>query len=139
MFGLTRRRSIAFVAEKFFVVEDEVCGPAAGKLTLRNGLGLGTLEETAPGNYVYRDGDAGLRMLVCGPDGAAVTLEKDWFSEAMHERSLRPVVRVDAARSPGAGAQRFFTILCPFSGKAPDVVLKSPSCVSIDGQDYKIN
>ena len=33
-----------------------VKGPASGRLTLRNGLGAGSIEETAPGEYLYRDG-----------------------------------------------------------------------------------
>ena len=142
--GLTRRRSIAFVDEIFFVVVDEVRGPATGRLTLRNGLGPGTLEETARGNYVYRDGDAGLRMLVYGPRGAAVSLDTDWFSEAFHEKSERPVVRVDAPRSTGDGVQRFVTILCPFSGSTPpSVSLKSfsPGIVHLrfNGRDYAVD
>ena len=141
--GLTRRRNIFFVDEYFFVVVDEVRGSATGRLTLRNGLGQGTLEKTAPGSYVYRDGDAGLHILVCGPEGAAVSLDKDWCSEAFHEKYKRPVVRVDVSRSPGDGTQRFVTLLCPFSGSTPpSVALKSVDggtvSLCIDGKDFTI-
>ncbi len=111
--GLTRRRSIEFVDEKYFVVTDIVRGPASGRLTLRNGLGAGSVEETAPGVYIYRDGDAGLRIEVSGPEGSEVRLEQDWFSEAMHEKSLRPVIRLDVTRAPGSGEQRFVTTIQP--------------------------
>jgi heparan-sulfate lyase len=111
--GLTRRRSIEFVDEKYFVVTDVVSGPASGHLTLRNGLGAGSVEETAPGEYIYRDGDAGLRIRVSGPVGSKVSLDQDWFSEAMHEKSLRPVIRLDVARAPGSGEQRFVTTIHP--------------------------
>ncbi len=111
--GLTRRRSIEFVDEKYFVVTDVVRGPASGRLTLRNGLGAGSIEETAPGEYIYRDGDAGLRIKVSGPAGSKVSLDRDWFSEAMHEKSLRPVIRQDVTRAPGSGEQRFVTTIHP--------------------------
>jgi len=113
--GLTRRRSIAFVEEKYFVITDEVSGPASGRLTLRNGFGPGSLTLWGNGEFVYTDGDAGLRISVSGPEGSTVRIEQDWFSEAMHERSLRSVICVDAQRSPGSGAQRFVTVLTPFS------------------------
>ena len=142
--GLTRRRSIAFVDEVFFIVVDEVRGPATGRLTLRNGLGGGILEETARGNFVYRDGDAGLRMLVFGPAGADISVDKDWFSEAFHEKSERPVVRVDATRSPEDGTQCFVTIICPFSGSTPPPIAvksiyKGIVSLSVSGKDYKID
>ena len=101
--------------EKYFVVTDVVKGPASGHLTLRNGLGAGSVEEIAPGEYVYRDGDAGLRIRVSGPVGSEVSLDQDWFSEAMHEKSLRPVIRLDVTREPGSGEQRFVTTIYPSS------------------------
>lgn len=111
--GLTRRRSIEFVDEEYFVVTDVVKGPASGHLTLRNGLGAGSVEETAPGEYIYKDGDAGLRIKVSGPKGSEVSLDQDWFSEAMHQKSLRPVIRLDVNRAPGCGEQRFITVIEP--------------------------
>ena len=114
--GLTRRRTVSFIKEKSFVVVDEVSGPAAGRLTLRNGLGCGSVEEIAPGKYVYRDGDAGMYISVEGPEGSVIRLDSDWASEAMHEKYERPVLRLDAVRAPGSGVQRFVTTLRPFSG-----------------------
>ena len=111
--GLTRRRSISYVDEKYFVITDEVRGSASGRLTLRNGLGAGSVEESAPGEYIYRDGDAGRCIKVSGPEGSSVSIEKDWFSEAMHEKAERPVIRLDATRAPGSGPQRFVTIIKP--------------------------
>jgi heparan-sulfate lyase len=138
--GLVRRRSIAFVEEKFFIIADDVSGPAAGRLTLRNGLGPGSVEETAPGEFVYRDGDAGVCMLVKGPAGSTISIDEDWFSEAMHEKAMRPVIRVDASRSRGAGKQRFITVLCPFKGtEAPVITMKNNSCICIDGKDFTVN
>lgn len=137
--GLTRRRSISFVEEKFFVIVDEVSGPASGTLTLRNGLGPGVLESSADGSYIYRDGDAALCILVAGPEGSTVSVDQDWYSEAMHEKHERPVIRLDASRAPGSATQRFVTVLYPFSGSsAPDISLKNLNFVSIDGKDYNI-
>jgi heparan-sulfate lyase len=112
--GLKRRRSIRFVDEAYFVVEDEVSGPATGRLTLRNALGGGILTETAPGEYIYRDGDAGLCISVKGPEGSRLSIDRDWYSEAMHEKCLRPVIRLDLVRTPESGVQRFVTVLRPF-------------------------
>ena len=112
--GLTHRRSISFVGEKYFQVVDEVSGPATGRLVLRNGFGQGLLEQVADGEFIYRDGEAGLRISVSGPEGSVISIEQDWFSEAMHEKHERPVIRLDAPRSPGAGTQRFITILRPY-------------------------
>lgn len=113
--GLTRRRRIRFVDEAYIVVEDEVSGPATGRLTLRNGLGGGILTETAPGEYIYRDGDAGLCISIMGPEGSRLSIDRDWYSEAMHEKCLRPVIRLDLDRTPASGVQRFVTVLRPFS------------------------
>ena len=138
--GLARRRDIIFVEEKFFIIVDEVTGPATGCLTLRNCLGQGALTEVAAGNFVYQDGEAGLCLLVFGPDGSKVSVDEDWYSEAFRERHSRPVVRLDVERSPEAQAQRFVTVIYPFSGKVvPEVRLKSATCICIDGKDYMIN
>lgn len=112
--GLTRLRIISFVKEKYFEIVDEVSGPASGRLTLRNGFGRGSLEKVSEGEYIYRDGAAGLRISVSGPEGSAVSVDSDCFSEAMHEKAERPVVRLDITRAPGSGAQRFVTVLRPF-------------------------
>ena len=111
--GLTRRRSISFIDESYFVITDEVRGPATGRLTLRNGLGRGTVERQADGSFIYKDGDAGLQIKVEGPEGSTVSIDKDWFSEAMHEKAERPLIRLDATRTPGAGVQRFITTIKP--------------------------
>ena len=137
--GLTRLRSISFVEEKFFVIVDEISGPSEGRLTLRNCLGQGNLAELSSGNYIYRDAEAGLRILVEGPEGAAVSIDEDWYSETFREKHSRPVIRVDVARQKESSMQRFVTVLCPFSGNVvPQVVLKSSTCVCIDGKDYII-
>ena len=109
--GLTRRRSISFSRE--IVIVDEVSGPASGHLTLRNGLGRGTVTQTGPWEYLYRDGDAGLKIAAQGPYGSRSSLDQDWFSEAMHEKQERPVIRLDVSREPGAGTQRFVTRITP--------------------------
>ena len=113
--GLTRRRTVEFKDGQYFVITDEVRGPASGRLTLRNGLGRGLLEEIGPGEFLYRDVGAGLRIQVSGPAGSKVSIDKDWFSEAMHEKQERPVIRADAERAPGSGSQRFVTVLRPFA------------------------
>lgn len=137
--GLTRRRSICFVEEKFFVIVDEVVGIATGRLTLRNCFGAGSLTEMSAGNYVYRDGDAGLCVFVSGPEGAKVSVDKDWYSEAFREKHNRPVVRVDVSRDSEETVQRFVTVLCPFSGNvAPELNMKSSTCFCIDGKEYTI-
>jgi hypothetical protein len=98
---------------KYFEIVDEVSGPAGGHLTLRNCLGGGTLEETSPYEYTYKDGEAGLKIVVLGPYGSQSSVDKDWFSEAMHERAERPVIRVDVERPRDFGPQRFITRLYP--------------------------
>ena len=136
---MTRRRSISFVDEKFFVVVDEVWGPASGRLTLRNCLGAGSLDEIAAGNFIYKDGDAGLRIVVIGPEGAEVSVDEDWYSEAFRERNRRPVIRMDVTRGQGASVQRFVTVLCPFSGTvAPEVSVKDDTCICVQGKEYRI-
>ena len=111
---LTHRRSISFIDDSYFIIEDEVSGPASGALTLRNGLGRGSLSQTRAGDFTYRDGDAGLKIELKVPEGSTVSIDKDWFSEAMHEKYERPVLRVDVPRGHHAGTQRFVTILRPF-------------------------
>ena len=111
--GLIRRRSISFVDEKYFEIVDDLRGPASGRLTLRNCLGGGTLTEESPGEYIYKDGDVGLRISVSGPAGSVLSIDKDWYSEAFHEKAERPVIRLDVPRAPGAGVQRFVTRLYP--------------------------
>ena len=111
--GLTRRRSISFIDEKYFEIVDEVSGPAGGHLTLRNCLGGGTLEQTGPFEYLYKDGEAGLRIVVLGPYSSCTSVDKDWYSEAMHSKHERPVIRRDVDRPQDFGPQRFITRLYP--------------------------
>lgn len=113
--GLTRRRHIAFVEERFFIVVDEVCGPASGNLTLRNCLGPGSLTAMpAKGSYLYRDGNAVLCIFAYGPGESVASVAKDWFSEAFHEKTERSVIRLDVPRKVDDGVQSFVTILYPF-------------------------
>lgn len=138
--GLTRRRDISFVDEKFFIIVDEVTGSDTGLLTLRNCLGQGSLTEVAAGNFVYLDGNAGLCLLVLGPENSKVRVEDDWYSEAFRERHRRPVVCLDVQRDAEAQVQRFVTVIYPFSGEnAPKASFKSSTCICIDGKDYMIN
>lgn len=113
--SLTRRRSISFVDEKYFVIVDEVSGEASGHLTLRNCFGEGALVEdsSAPGTFIYRGGDAGLKIVVEGPDNSVVSVDKDYYSEAWHHKVERPVLRLDVERAPGSGVQRFTTHIYP--------------------------
>ena len=111
--GLTRRRSISFIDEKYFEIVDEVSGPAGGHLTLRNCLGGGTLEEIGPFEYLYKDGEAGLRIVVLGPYSSLPSVDKDWYSEAMHSKHERPVIRRDVDRPRNFGPQRFITRIYP--------------------------
>ena len=131
--GLSRRRTVAFVDEKYFVVVDEIDGPATGRLTLRNCLGEGYLTENVPascctvsgtetaGDWTYRDGNAGMRIVVAGPEGSTAAIDRDWYSEAFHEKKERPVIRLDVQRKAGDGVQRFVTVIYPFDGdNGPD-------------------
>lgn len=111
--GLTHRRSISFVNGSYFLIEDEVNGPSGGRLTLRNCLGPGSLVQTGPWDFVYTDGSAGLRINLSGPYGSGAGIDTDWYSEAMHEKHERPVIRVDVQRQPGSGPQRFVTRIYP--------------------------
>jgi len=142
--GLSRRRSIRFVKEKFFVIVDEVSGPATGKLSLRNCLGTGSVAEDAKGKFIYWDGQAGLRVVVSGPDGHRISVEKDWCSEALHEKKERPVIRLDVMRTGESALQRFVTVLYPFqSVEAPSISIKTIDSgyviVNIDGKDLNVN
>lgn len=142
--GLTRTRSIRFVDEKFFVVVDEVEGPATGRLTLRNCLGTGNVKGDAEGGYVYKDGQAGLRVVVAGPQGCTASVDTDWCSEAFHEKKERPVIRMDIMREAGSSLQRFVTVLYPFrAGSAPSITIKaidaSRITVTIDGSDHVVD
>lgn len=141
--GLTRRRSIAFVEERFFVVVDEVSGPATGRLILRNGLGAGSVAEDAKGKFIYMDGQVGLRVVVSGPDGNEISVDKDWYSEAFHEKIERPVIRLDVGRTSGSDLQRFVTVLYPFQGNdSPSISIKTIGpeyvIVNIDGKDFNV-
>lgn len=137
--GLERRRDIFFVGQKFFVVLDEISGPATGRVTLRNCFGRGNVEGKN-GEYVYKDGNVGLKVLVSGPEGSLASLDKDWCSERFHQKYERPVLRLDTYRPAGCGAQMFVTVLYPFCGNdIPELSLDfKRKKVRVNGKVYKI-
>ena len=72
-------------------------------------------------DWTYRDGNAGMRIVVAGPEGSTAAIDRDWYSEAFHEKKERPVIRLDVQRKAGDGVQRFVTVIYPFDGdNGPD-------------------
>ena len=144
--GLTRRRSIAFIDGKYFLVADQVNGPATGRLSLRFGMGaskpkvsdlsggktsnavtIGTIFATT-----YREDDkVGFRMVTTAPSGSSIRTESDWFSTRYKVKTPRDLVVIDTPRDNSQGIQTYVTLICPFTnGRTPDIRISSVKSVA---------
>lgn len=118
--GLYHRRAIFFVENKWFIIVDDVDGPATGTLDLRFCMG----EERLIIDPTYRMAlyladpgkDIGLKMVCQTPVGTRMRVDKDWYSPQFRIKRERQVVVFETPREAGAGRQVYTTVLHPING-----------------------
>jgi heparan-sulfate lyase len=120
--GLAHRRSVFFIARRYFVLVDEARGTAQGALDLHFQFTPAPLEidaaaMTARTRFAE---DANVLLWVDRAGVAAIQPEEAWFSPQHNEKEPLPAVRIRHL-APGAPA-RFLSVIAPFDGAvAPEV------------------
>ncbi len=115
---LTHRRTVFFVARKYFVLLDEALGSAQGKLDLHFQLTPGPVVIDPATNEVRTAFSEGGNVLVWADPAAPVTIEAEqaWFSPEYNKKEPLPAFR---CRHTGQEVPvRFLTVLVPFEGSA---------------------
>ena len=105
-------RVVAFVADRYWIVEDRLRGERAHRYDLRFHLGPEALGKTSVGPRSVRAPDLGL---VFAP-GAALRLERGWVAPSYGRRIEAPVV---SAVVEGAAEAAFVTLVVPLDAGDP--------------------
>ncbi|MBI3987277.1 MAG: heparinase II/III-family protein, partial [Lentisphaerae bacterium] len=116
--GLIHRRTVFFVARRWFVLVDEACGDAAGVFDLHFQLTPGPARVDVSQKSARTDFPTGGNVLVWADSQAPVDLreEEGWFSAALRQKERLPSFRYRHRQSAPA---RFLTLLVPFRGCRP--------------------
>jgi heparan-sulfate lyase len=116
--NLTHRRTVLFVARRYFVLVDEALGAAEGDLDLHFQFGPAPV-KIDPASKTARTGypSGGNVLIWMAPDSPADLASEDaWFSPKHGAKEPAPACRYRhrAHRAPA----RFVTVLVPFTGAA---------------------
>lgn len=125
--GLTHRRSVWFVDQKFFVILDEGYGAAEGKVNLNFHLLPGSDEEVvvdAGANCAHTAFADGNNLLVRTFSTAPLTTtaREGYVSVKLDTEVPRKSYQVDLEKSADEPAARFITVLYPASDAASEQV-----------------
>ena len=105
-------RVIAFVADRYWIVEDRLRGERAHRYDLRFHLGSQALDHTSIGPHSVRAPGLGL---VFAP-GASLELERGWVAPSYGSRLEAPVV---SAVLEGVADAAFVTLVAPLAAADP--------------------
>lgn len=112
--GLTHRRSVFFVDQKYFVIADEAIGTATGKVNLHFQLcdgKVGVDSKTLSLTSAF-EGDSQVKLQCFAPTGTALEKEEGWYSTAYRLRTERTAVSFNADKKKDE-ATRFITVIYP--------------------------
>jgi heparan-sulfate lyase len=118
---LVHRRTVFFVASRWFVLVDEALGQASGILELHFQLAPGPAQLDSAQKTVRTAWSDGPNVLVWADREAPVVLEEEeaWFSPQHHQKEPMPAFRYRHLRSAPA---RFLTVLVPWQSGSPPVI-----------------
>jgi heparan-sulfate lyase len=122
--GLTHRRTVLFVDQRYFVFHDEAEGPDAGAVRLH--FQFAPCVAELQGLAARTRHAQGANLLVkTFPLGKAPTLEEEegWISYDIAKKERRPAWCWKIDKQAGDARVAFLTVLVPYrEGAAPDVV-----------------
>lgn len=116
--GLTHRRSVFFVENRFFVIADEGYGDAAGTVNLNFHLAPGTDKEVvvdadANGAHTAFADNNNILVRTFSPDAVSTTARAGFVSTAQNVTADRQSYAVDCEKSADRKAARFVTVIYP--------------------------
>lgn len=120
--GLTHRRSVYFVDQRFFVIIDEAIGNATGDVAIHYGFKEGTVNADLKA-FKATTGfeDHNNVLLQCFPaQPAKMVKEESFVSYQYRQKEPRDAYAFQSVKQDGK-TQRFITIIYPISGKTPDI------------------
>lgn len=150
--GLNHRRSVLFVAKKYFVIIDEAIGAAKGNVELHFQLAeqSNTTFDKAQHSVQtnYKDGN---NLLIKSFDQDATLVEEAGKVSYSYRKELpRPAFAFEKAKKDGTSLN-FTTVLYPFDGnKAPEITVATGSkhnlekgiidlTITVDGKKSQVN
>ncbi|MDE5622668.1 MAG: heparinase II/III-family protein, partial [Alistipes sp.] len=112
--GLTHRRTVWFVDDRFFVILDEAEGEAAGRAAVHYHLIECDPDEQAAACAVTKRFDDGNdnALRVFGPRGTTMERREGWVARTYRNRNPRPSYAFAAQKRAGEPV-RFVTVLLP--------------------------
>ena len=125
--GLTHRRTIFMVDDKFYVILDEAYGSAAGTVNLNFNITEGTdaqvVYDTSEGGFhtAFADGN-NLLVRTFANKAVTTTARTGYVSLVLDETTERPSYQVDLEKAAGDKAARFITVLYPASDASAETV-----------------
>ena len=113
--GLTHRRTVFFVEEKWFVIVDEAVGDAEGIVNLNYQLPVGevSVAKEAMRCATLNDFESNLTLQCFAPKGAYTTEAEGWFSDKYKSKVERKRVSFDVAKKSTDKAVRYITVIVP--------------------------
>ncbi len=148
--GLTHRRAVFFVNQRFFVLVDDALGAASGELRLHFQLAPGGMKLDPSAASVRTAFARGTNLLIQGMPQAGVELVQEEGQVSFHygSRQPRPALAFRADKGGDVAAMRFTTVLVPYAGQVPAVRIKgtegAPGSstlaaeVEVDGKAYQV-
>ena len=147
--GLTHRRSVFFVDNRFFVIVDEAMGNAAGNVGVHFQLGEGKPNIDFNGFKVTTTfEDNNNIVLQCfGEKGMSMKNEEGWMSTEYRKKEQRPAFSFNVDKSASQDLVRYITVIYPVEKSAPKIEASFKSNkkdklnveVKIDKKKYELN
>jgi heparan-sulfate lyase len=119
--GLTHRRAVLFVQNRFFVIIDDAVGAAAGEVAAHFQLLPCTPVIDPAGLLMHTAFAQGTNLLIQGmaQPGVRLAEEEGWVSYIYAQRERRPAICFSQQKGAGTSGVRFVTLLVPFVGATP--------------------
>lgn len=115
---LAHRRTVFFIARRWFAFVDEALGGAPGKLEVRFPFPPGTIQVDRHEKWARTGFGAGTNLLVWAPPGndTGIEVEEGQISYTLNQKQARQVA-VYRHRRPAPAM--FLTLLAPYDGSQP--------------------
>ena len=121
--GLTHRRTVFFVDQRYFVLVDEALGEATGNIDLHYQLADGRVQTDSArlGLFSRFEGESNVALRCFASQPCTLLPEEGWYSTEYRLRKPRTAVAFRVVKSDGRPV-RYITVIVPGDGRRqPDI------------------
>lgn len=124
--GLTHRRTVFFVDNRYFVLVDEAYGDAAGEVNLHYQLAEGKVDLDPKNMTVVTDykGNSNVKLQCFGENTLKMKEEEGWRSIAYRQRAKRTALSFNTSKE-AKNSVRFITVIYPYADRTDMPVLSA--------------